>query len=1484
MNRCVAGTCPDADGDGSRAAACGGSDCDDTDPDRYPGNREVCDASDVDEDCDPLTFGFRDGDGDTHPDARCCNVDTSSARHCGDDCNDMQPSIYSGLVEACDSLDNDCDDATDEGVLRTFFVDSDGDGFGDETMPTVMACTPPVLHSEMGRDCNDTRNDVSPVSPEICDLDPMDDEDCDGTVNEDCSCVGSGSRQCTLPGRCAAGVERCAAGSWGACSITGIAEICNAEDDDCDGRVDESTLVTCYDDSDDDTYPEAAAMPLAVCPDSTRAPVGGCPFGLTNRVPGADANDCDDADDAIHPSATELCDAARADEDCDRVANPPSLCACSGVERRSCVAMGVCAMGVETCATGAWGPCSVLPGTESCNMADDDCDGRIDETATIVCYTDGDNDTYSPGGGPMNVCPVPGRIDVGGCPITLTNRSPAAGTDCDDTRSVAYPGAPESCTGAFDDDCDMMVNEGCMCTVDDMRPCALPGVCGLGTERCALPGPAWVCDRSPAAESCNAADDDCDGRTDEGVLARCWADGDGDFYAPTGASYTDVCGACPANTTNRDPGIVAMADCDDATASRHPGATELCNRLDDDCSSGGGVAVAEDADSDGYAPSAAPCIGGPLPRTDCNDLDVSINTAGIEVCGGADENCNGMIDEEPAASAACGAAHGTAECVAGACAVISCSPGWADCDRSYGGGCEADLVSGAGSCGECGVTCPFGGTCTQGECPAILDVAVGGAHACALVGSPGIVLCWGDNTYGQLGNGTTTTSATPVQVTGLTNATAITAGADHTCARRIDGTVACWGRDDQGQIGDGTAGGGSRTSPVTVVGPGAVVQLSGIVEVTAGGAHTCARQGAAAFCWGDNDEGQLGIGSSTGDFARPQAIVGGPGSLSVIAAGDGHTCSVGSSGGAYCWGRNSSGQLGDGTTTERTSPTAIAAATSATHIAMGTSHTCMRTSLGIQCWGDNAHGQLGAVGAGSLTPQAVAFAPSFVPTDVYAGADHSCARRASDRSLWCWGRSPGNGLAADATAPTVLAQLEDAHAVVSTGDTMDGGGGSTCVLRATGALACWGSNGSGQLGDGTMTTSMAPVLVRSLAAPMTSVSTAQGATCARRASGEISCWGSATYGKLGNNSNVGSEAYPIGHWSLENAGAVGLGAAHACARSASGSVSCWGRGDLFGSLGDGTVTDSWTSVLVSGLSTVSSIGIGYSHGCAVRTTGDVLCWGRNDQGQIGDGTTTQRNTPVPVTLSNVSEVALGTLHTCARTASGSVFCWGDDSAGQLGDDATLLDQTLPVQVSGIGSAVEIVAGEMHSCARLATGEVRCWGQGGSGRLGNGSTVDAPVPVVVSGGVTDFVDLHAGSRHTCGVRATGAVMCWGADGTGQLGDGVTLMDRPTPTAVMGVSDAVRIGPGPSANHVCVVRTNGSLACWGDNFQYWIGDGSMTTRPTAVGVVGLPERTGRHHPPAMAPRSRGDASRAPRSVADETTTVDPGLTPRALCLRG
>lgn len=299
---------------------------------------------------------------------------------------------------------------------------------------------------------------------------------------------------------------------------------------------------------------------------------------------------------------------------------------------------------------------------------------------------------------------------------------------------------------------------------------------------------------------------------------------------------------------------------------------------------------------------------------------------------------------------------------------------------------------------------------------------------------------------------------------------------------------------------------------------------------------------------------------------------------------------------------------------------------------------------------------------------------------------------------------------------------------------------------------------------------------------------------------------------------------------------IAPGFAVTCARLA-GTAYCWGSSSVDGNPATMNPSDTTSPTAVPGLTNVTSISTRFEHVCAVHGSGEVSCWGRNSDGQLGPNATANPElAPVRVPgLGTAVQVAAGELHTCARIDDGSVWCWGRNSANKLGDPSAM-ESAMPLRVPGIVDAVELVVGARHGCVRTSAGSVRCWGIGSSGVLGDG--VDrmggVPDPVDVSG-LTDAVRLSAGSFHTCALRSDRTVVCWGEGATGALGDGGgAAANSPTrvltPDGSRPLSDVTSIGAG--ATHTCASIASGEVYCWG------VGTAGQTGQP-GLGVSMLPE---------------------------------------------
>jgi alpha-tubulin suppressor-like RCC1 family protein len=350
---------------------------------------------------------------------------------------------------------------------------------------------------------------------------------------------------------------------------------------------------------------------------------------------------------------------------------------------------------------------------------------------------------------------------------------------------------------------------------------------------------------------------------------------------------------------------------------------------------------------------------------------------------------------------------------------------------------------------------------------------------------------------------------------------------------------------------------------------------------------------------------------------------------------------------------------------------------------------------------------------------------------------------------------------------------------------------SNCILLSNNKIKCWGQNNYGQLGDGSKTNSLTLVAVKSTSYNATSnsyevISNANSIAaglyhfCASLSDNTMKCWGYNNKGQLGTLTASANKATAV--YQISSAASVpeANGGFHSCALLTDNSVKCWGQNQS-GKLGNGSTTDSNYPVTVSGISNATRISVGQSHTCAVLSDNTIKCWGGNGYGQLGDGTTTNRPTPVTVSgISSATRVSGGTQHTCAVLSDNTIKCWGYNNYGQLGDGTTTQRNT-PVAVSGISNATEVISRGDHTCALLSDKTMKCWGHNTYGVLGDGgTTTQRNTPVAVSG-ISNAIEISGHMQHTCAVLSDKNIKCWGANDYGQLGDGTTT-NRSTPVTV------------------------------------------------------------------------------------------------------
>ncbi len=640
-------------------------------------------------------------------------------------------------------------------------------------------------------------------------------------------------------------------------------------------------------------------------------------------------------------------------------------------------------------------------------------------------------------------------------------------------------------------------------------------------------------------------------------------------------------------------------------------------------------------------------------------------------------------------------------------------------------------------------------------------------------------------------------------------------GNGHSCGLAASGAAYCWGLNQNGQLGDGTTT--DRASPVAVVGG---VTFAALATGGGYGLHSCGLTASgAAYCWGSNSSGQLGDGTTT-DRSSPVAVAGGL-SFQALAVGYAHTCGVATTGAAYCWGANNYLELGDGTSTNRSTPVVVGGGLTFQRLAAGGTHTCGFTVSGsAYCWGDN---QVGALGDGTNTSHGtpVAVAGGLTFQALAAGEGYTCGITSSG-AAYCWGDDTFGelGSASSSNSPVPVAGGLS-YQSISAGQT------HTCALTAGGTAYCWGDNEFGELGDGSMNGNMIP---RTTPAAVPGGLTFQGIsvgpwfTCAVTTSGATYCWGLNAYGQVGDGTG-GVKVSPtavVGGLSFQN---ISNSDSHVCGVVAGGTAYCWG-GNAYDILNDGTnglPADSPMAFL--GIPPVTAMSLQWLSTCGLAVGGQAYCWGDiSFSSPVGGGMTFQ-------SLSSADD------HICGVTVAGAAYCWGGDDLGQLGDSGNTL-QDNPVAVSGGLTFDSLSAGGSHTCGLTAGGAAYCWGLNSSGELGDGTNTNRNAPVAVSGDLT-FVSISAGSSHTCGLTASGAAYCWGGNGAGQLGDGTNVWKN-SPVAVNGgltfASLSASPGGGPGAEHTCGITFNGAAYCWGFDGTGQLGNGSRASSNVPIAVAG------------------------------------------------
>ncbi|MNJ98463.1 Regulator of chromosome condensation (RCC1) repeat protein [compost metagenome] len=718
---------------------------------------------------------------------------------------------------------------------------------------------------------------------------------------------------------------------------------------------------------------------------------------------------------------------------------------------------------------------------------------------------------------------------------------------------------------------------------------------------------------------------------------------------------------------------------------------------------------------------------------------------------------------------------------------------------------------------------------------------------------------WGANPNGLLGNlEQSGSNSTPARLNSFDLSTTkwkhVDTGTAHSCGLRDDGKIFCWGYGNNGQLGYGSNG-------MNMLLPIALSTTGGWnnqiwSQLSVGMRHTCAIRlvDGQLFCWGYNYRGELGDGSTSQRNAPvPLSSTDGWNAYSwkYVSAGSNQTCAIRSDNQLFCWGNNAHGQLGDGTTNNSNVPVAVSSTSGGVdswiQVTVGSNQTCAIRSDGrLFCWGLNTSHQLGD-GTATTSSIPVAVTSPSGGVDLWKhvsnrSADHACAIRSDDK-LFCWGMGSygrlGNGGSSNLSVPTAVSPSPDGGSSWKKVDVQEY---SACAIAMDDKMFCWGHNGYGQLGKGDTSDAVVPASLQAAGGWDTQLwkQVAAGIhACALRSDDRIFCWGNNSAGELGTGSTSNS-SFPVNlqntsGWSSQSWKKISSSVTHSCGIRYDGRLACWGS-NAYGNFGDGTTQDSSIPRVVGSQTWKQVTATSQIFTCAIRSDDQLFCTGRNTSSQLGNGGTTQSASFVPVNSPSGGtdlwkQVSIGYLHACAIRSDDRLFCWG---SGSLVGDGGSANKSTPTPVTSPSGGTDlwkqVSAGNSHTCAIRTDNKLFCWGTNSNGQLGAGDTVDSLVPKELSStgawNEQTWKQVSAGSYHNCAIRMDDKIFCWG---TG-------LPKVPTALSSSGGWNEQtwqQVSAGESST--CAIKlSDGQLLCWGTNANGTLGSGNTTNSVTPVAL--------------------------------------------------
>jgi uncharacterized repeat protein (TIGR02543 family) len=738
----------------------------------------------------------------------------------------------------------------------------------------------------------------------------------------------------------------------------------------------------------------------------------------------------------------------------------------------------------------------------------------------------------------------------------------------------------------------------------------------------------------------------------------------------------------------------------------------------------------------------------------------------------------------------------------------------------------------------------------------ILSVSLGRNHS-ALLTSKGRIFTWGDNKYGQLGDQTTVNKLVPVDITAHFNLEAdekiirIALGDNHSAVLTSNGRVFTWGINDFGQLGNDTKIDSNAPIDITTFIDLEFGEM--ITNISLGRNHTAAITSMGRmFTWGDNRYGQLGNNTTSEslipiDITSEFGLTNGE-TIVNLSLGRNHTAAITSTGRIFTWGENSFGRLGDGTTISKLSPTDITSKFDLTndeiieYVVLGELHSAALTSTGrLFVWGNNTYGQLGD---GTTTHRAL---PTHITNQlmlyqgekieiISLGSNHSAAITSLGR-IFVWGNNT-YGQLGDSTSIQKVIPLNVTHQFTLSMDetilNIELGANHSSVTTNKGEVFLWGINEFGQLGDGTLVNKSAPIEIEKQIPYLSKV--------------EVYDFGFpiSAYQPV-------KEGYEFIGWYID----IEMTTLYDLNTMPATDMELYARWEINQYDINYFIYPNYDPLAVMTLypdEIIEHVVLGDLHGSALTSFGRIFTWGWNAYGQLGDGTSTNKSTPVDITDQftlypgeTIESISLGSNHSAAITSLGRMFVWGANGYGQLGDQ-TIIQKNTPVDITDQFDLevdeiiVDVSLGYAHTSAVTSEGRIFTWGWNIYGQLGDGTSNDRLSPTEITDQfnlVQDekMVSTSLGTNHSAAITSEGRIFTWGWNFYGQIGDGTTSQSNMPIDITYGFTLEVgehiqRISLGDL--HSTALTSTGRMFTWGANIYGQLGDGTniLRTTPTEI----------------------------------------------------